>query len=387
MSLLLLTVFVGCLPQPHFGRRLPGRVAFATRQVLFSRPTAGHASLATSRPLIGPFTPVPPGDAVSPPEVARCSSVPCRPHTPWYDGVNECAFVSIVQTRPGPIFGRPVHRRGRPHRLRPGTAPQALRIPPCDGHPALRSARWLQVRLSCVRLSPSCPGRRRHTVRSLRPARHYPRLWIWRSSFERQRDFNPPEPRAAQHTLSASLTAARSSGLPRLAGLSDLTSHRLNRTALPCSHGTLRLHASGTNPGSIPGHSPCRSLGFCLPHRAIGSATSTTIDFGVIFPFTNVPAYNLPVYASQCCRSHHARLGTRLRATLCRGRHCRRLNSMSFQGATLTDPSVQDYRTRFFMQGSPDSPKGDKCAGGATDGGPTGARSRARAASFRGSAD
>ena len=198
----------------------------------------------------------------------------------------------------------------------------------------------LQVRLSCVRLSPSCPGRRLHTFRSLRPARHYPRLWIWRSSFERQRDFNPPEPRAAQHTLSASLTAIRSSGLPRRVGLSDLTSHRLNRTALPCSHGILRLHASGTNPGSIPGHSPYRSLGFCLPHRAIGSATSTTIDFGVIFPFTRVPAYNLPVYASQCCRSHHARLGTRLRATLCRGRHCRRLNSMSFQGATLTEPCV-----------------------------------------------
>ena len=52
----------------------------------------------------------------------------------------------------------------------------------------------------------------------------------------------------------------------------------------------------------------------------------------------------------------------------------------------LTDPSVQDYRTRFFMQGSPDSPKGDRCAGEATDGGPTGARSRARAASFRVSA-
>jgi hypothetical protein len=39
----------------------------------------------------------------------------------------------------------------------------------------------------------------------------------------------------------------------------------LNLTALPCSHGILRLHASGTNPGSISGHSPCRILGFCLP--------------------------------------------------------------------------------------------------------------------------
>jgi hypothetical protein len=33
--------------------------------------------------------------------------------------------------------------------------------------------------------------------------------------------------------------------------------------------------------------------------------------------------------------AHHARLGTRLQAKLCRGRHLRRLNSMSFQGATL----------------------------------------------------
>ena len=36
----------------------------------------------------------------------------------------------------------------------------------------------------------------------LRPARHYPRFWIWRSSSERPRDFNPPEQRAAQRTQS-----------------------------------------------------------------------------------------------------------------------------------------------------------------------------------------
>jgi hypothetical protein len=52
--------------------------------------------------------------------------------------VNENAFVSEVQTRPYPTFGRPVHL-GFPHRLRPGTSPQALRIPPHGGHPALRS--------------------------------------------------------------------------------------------------------------------------------------------------------------------------------------------------------------------------------------------------------
>jgi hypothetical protein len=42
--------------------------------------------------------------------------------------VNENAFVLEVQTRPCPTFGRPVHL-GFPHRLRPGTSPQALRIP------------------------------------------------------------------------------------------------------------------------------------------------------------------------------------------------------------------------------------------------------------------
>ncbi len=39
-------------------------------------------------------------------------------------------------------------------------------------------------------------------------------------------------------------------------------------------------HAGGTNPGSTPGHSPMRALGFRLPHRETGSAASTTFDFG-----------------------------------------------------------------------------------------------------------
>src|SRR5215471_15603606 len=113
---------------------------------------------------------------------------------------------------------------------------------------------------------------------------------------------------------------------------------RLNLTALPCSHEVLWLHAGGTNPGSISGHSLYRIQRFCLPRRGIGSATSITIDFGAIFPFTDVPAYNLPVYASQCRTSHHARLGTRLPAKLCHGHHFRQLNFMSFQGATPHRP-------------------------------------------------
>src|SRR5271166_3728056 len=45
------------------------------------------------------------------------------------------------------------------------TSPHALRIPDRSGHPAIRySSNRLQVRLGCVRLSPSCPFRLLHTA-------------------------------------------------------------------------------------------------------------------------------------------------------------------------------------------------------------------------------
>src|SRR5690242_6998558 len=72
-------------PDP-FGRRLRGRATFTALEVLRSRPTTDAASLAISLVLIGSFTPVPSGDCVSPPEVTHCSSVPCRPQTPWCGG-------------------------------------------------------------------------------------------------------------------------------------------------------------------------------------------------------------------------------------------------------------------------------------------------------------
>src|SRR5215831_12041451 len=108
----------------------------------------------------------------------------------------------VLRTRPCPTFGRPV-RLGFPHRLRPGTSPHALRIPPHGGHPSLRSTASSGSRsaLASIQLSPSCPFRRLHTFCFLRPARNYPRFWIWRPSFERQRDFNPPEQRAAQRAV------------------------------------------------------------------------------------------------------------------------------------------------------------------------------------------
>ena len=143
--------------------------------------------------------------------------------------MNENAFASIVQARPCPTFGRPVHLRGSPHRLRPGTSPHAFRIPHRDGHPALRRTprKWLQVRLGCLRLSPSCPFRLLHTFLSLRPARHYPRLWIRRSSSERRRDFNPPDLGAAQRTLQPCPTPAMT------VACRDVEVATLARTGLP----------------------------------------------------------------------------------------------------------------------------------------------------------
>src|SRR5215472_14987461 len=74
------------LSPTHSGRRLLGHATFVAFQVLFSRPTTDRASLAVSLALIGSLTPVPPGDSASPPEVTLCSSVPCRPQTPWCGG-------------------------------------------------------------------------------------------------------------------------------------------------------------------------------------------------------------------------------------------------------------------------------------------------------------
>src|SRR5260370_31730380 len=74
-------------PSPtHSGRRLLGHVTFITLQVPFGSPTTDRASLATSLLLIGSLTPVSPGDSASSPEVTRCSSVPCRPQSPWCGG-------------------------------------------------------------------------------------------------------------------------------------------------------------------------------------------------------------------------------------------------------------------------------------------------------------
>ncbi len=88
----------------------------------------------------------------------------------------ENAFVAIVPTRPCPLFGRPVHRRDGSHRFRPGASPQALRIPPRSGHPALpnfhRGQRDITPAFGYGALHPSTSGTPTHLSTSL-PSAHY----------------------------------------------------------------------------------------------------------------------------------------------------------------------------------------------------------------------
>ena len=52
-------------------------------------------------------------------------------------------------------------------------------------------------------------------------------------------------------------------------------------------------------PGAPPTAREDAVFDSAFPLCGTGSATPITIDFGAMFPFTVVPAYNLPVYASQ----------------------------------------------------------------------------------------
>jgi hypothetical protein len=100
-------------------------------------PDTGHPFALSLIGAPSPGAPLHAGHPMRSPGVTTCSSAPCRPHTPWFEGWMDNAFVAIVPTRPCPLFGRPVHRRDGSHRFRPGASPQALRIPPRGGHPAL----------------------------------------------------------------------------------------------------------------------------------------------------------------------------------------------------------------------------------------------------------
>src|SRR3954471_21008606 len=102
--------------------------------------------------------------------------------------------------------------------------------------------------LACVRVSLSCPFKLLHTFHLPRPTRHYPRLRIQRSSFERRRDFNPPEQRAAQRTLR---------GSPPLIGVSVLSALQGYCLSLfPSQH---------RSSSQVPYRSPDESHAACTP--------------------------------------------------------------------------------------------------------------------------
>jgi hypothetical protein len=208
--------------------------------------------------------------------------------------VNENAFAFIVQARPCPTFGRPVHLRGGPHRLQPGTSPHALRIPPRDGHPALRELRSGGSRsaLVCFRLSPSCPFRPLHTFHSSRPARNYPRFWIRRSSFERRRDLNPPDQRAAQRTLRAHPSPSRRSPISRFSRLYGSLLRRFRsgaRRASPVARCILVIVLSLLPRQSVAPHRSDCDAPCCLRSITESSASGANI-FEATCAFTFVTA-------------------------------------------------------------------------------------------------
>ena len=113
----------------------------------------------------------------------------------------------------------------------------------------------LQVHLGCVRLSPACPFRRLHTCH-LRPARHYPRLWIRPPSSGGRRDFNPPDQCAAWRTLRASPPPCPARPDPHGLSVSAyVATGRASRVAsIPLFHACHRHYPGGA------GRRQCRSL-------------------------------------------------------------------------------------------------------------------------------
>jgi hypothetical protein len=97
-----------------------------------------------------------------------------------------------------------------------------------------------------------------------RPARHYPRFRIWRPSSKRQRDFNPPDLGAAQHTLWTQLT--------------------LSSSRARCVTNSTELPSSSTWPSgrrlpwkSAASCTKCRAQG---PRRSVSSESDSMHSFG-----------------------------------------------------------------------------------------------------------
>src|SRR5690348_2323513 len=86
---------------------------------------------------------------------------------------------------------------------------------------------------------------------------------------------------------------------------------------------------------------PLERQGRLLRSRSISGLSSRSLHSGLQPPCLRFAA---------AVTGHHARLGTRLLARLCRGRHLRRLSSTRLQGATLTEPTLVSAGAAFFDQ-------------------------------------
>jgi hypothetical protein len=82
---------------------------------------------------------------------------------------------------------------------------------------------------------------------------------------------------------------------------------------------------------------PLERQGRLLRSRSISGLSSRSLHSGLQPPCLRFAA---------AVTGHHARLGTRLLARLCRGRHLRRLSSTRLQGATLIEPDMRIARIR-----------------------------------------
>ena len=124
----------------------------------------------------------------------------------------------------------------------------------------------LQVHLGCVQLSPACPFRYLHTCH-LRPARHYPRLWIRPPSSGGRRDFNPPDQCAAWRTVPASPPPCPARPCPHGSSVGACrTTGRASRVALIPLFQACRRHYPGG-----AGRCRRRSLpGPCQPSSSVG---------------------------------------------------------------------------------------------------------------------
>ena len=229
------------------------------------------------------------------PGVTTCSSTPCRPHTPWFEGWMDNAFVAVVPTRPCPLFGRPVHRRDGSHRFRPGVSPQALRIPPRGGHPALldfpRGQRGITPAFGYGAPHTSTSGTSTHLSTSL-PSAHYRAVRLPRSVRHRRTSLDfPMRPKATAALGSPGISRFPCEVLPYVHGGSDraglryTSRSRCTRWSLPLSPTASAsrrkiLTRLNTRPARSPVHASTPPLR-AAPHDSgpMWVATSHSYDF------------------------------------------------------------------------------------------------------------